>query len=80
MKLGIIGAGKIGEAILKGVFAKGLFAPEDVILSVRTEKHRADLEARFGVRSVLDNRVVASECGIIILAVALDSMKYAKKK
>lgn len=68
-KLGIIGAGKIGEAILKGVFAQGLFVPEDVILTVRTEKHRADLEARFGVRSVLDNRVAAAECDIIILAV-----------
>ncbi|MEN6364798.1 MAG: pyrroline-5-carboxylate reductase [Rectinema sp.] len=68
-RLGIIGAGKIGEALLQGVFAKGLMQPSDVILSVRTEKHRADLEARLGVRSVLDNCLVAEEAEIIVLAV-----------
>jgi pyrroline-5-carboxylate reductase len=68
-KLGIIGAGKIGEALLLGAFAKGLFKPEEVILSVRTESHRADLEARYKVETTLDNRRVAGEAEIVILAV-----------
>jgi pyrroline-5-carboxylate reductase len=68
-RLGIIGAGKIGEAILSGAFAKGLYRPEEVILSVRTEAHRADLETRFGVLATLDNKRVARESEIILLAV-----------
>ncbi len=68
-RLGIIGAGKLGEALLQGVFAKGLVEPRDVILSVRTEKHRAELESRFGVRAVLDNNIVAAEAETIVMAV-----------
>lgn len=68
-KLGIIGAGKIGEALLAGAFAKGLFAPEEVILSVRTEAHRLDLEKRYKVVATLDNRQVAANAEIVLLAV-----------
>jgi pyrroline-5-carboxylate reductase len=68
-KLGIIGAGKIGEAILVGAFERGLYKPNEVIVSVRTEKHREDLEKRLGIHAILDNRVVASETGLIVLAV-----------
>ncbi|PKL75613.1 MAG: pyrroline-5-carboxylate reductase [Candidatus Melainabacteria bacterium HGW-Melainabacteria-1] len=68
-KLGIIGAGKIGEALLAGAFAKNLFAPSEVILSVRSESHRLDLEHRYEVAATLDNRQVAANADIILLAV-----------
>lgn len=68
-KLGIIGAGKIGEAILAGAFSRKLFAAEDVILSVRTEAHRQDLEKRYAVKATLDNREVAKDSKIILMAV-----------
>lgn len=68
-KLGIIGAGKIGEALLAGAFAKGRFAPGEVILSVRTEAHRKELALRYKVDATLDNRLVAANSGIVLLAV-----------
>ncbi|HWR13139.1 MAG TPA: pyrroline-5-carboxylate reductase [Rectinemataceae bacterium] len=68
-KLGIIGAGKIGEAILSGTFANKLYTPEEVILSVRTETHRKDLEDRLKVAATLDNRHVAASSDIILIAV-----------
>lgn len=68
-KLGIIGAGKIGEALLSGAFAKNLFTPEEVILSVRTESHRQDLERRYKTAATLDNRLVAANSNIILLTV-----------
>jgi pyrroline-5-carboxylate reductase len=68
-KLGIIGAGKIGEAILLGAFAKKLFKPLEVILSVRTEAHRLDLENRLKITATLDNSRIAKESEIILLAV-----------
>lgn len=68
-KLGIIGAGKMGEAILAGAFAKGLYSAKDVILSVRTEAHRQELEAKYGVKATLDNRELAKNSDIIVLSV-----------
>lgn len=68
-KLGIIGAGKIGEAILAGAFAKGLYSAGEVILSVHTEAHRKDLETRYGVKATLDNREVAKNADLIVLSV-----------
>jgi pyrroline-5-carboxylate reductase len=68
-KLGIIGAGKIGEAILAGSLAKGLLSPSEVILSVRTEQHRQRLEDTYHVTAVLRNRDVAKQSEIILIAV-----------
>ncbi len=68
-KLGIIGAGKIGEAILAGSLAKGLLAPSDVILSVRTEQHRQNLEEKYHAATVLHNREVARQSEIILISV-----------
>lgn len=68
-KLGIIGTGKLGEAILAGVLAEKIVEAGSIILSVRTEKHRSDLEARYGVRAVLDNNIIAAEAETIIVAI-----------
>jgi len=68
-KLGIIGAGKIGEAILSGALAKGLYSADEVILSVRTEQHRHDLEVTYHVAAVLHNREVARQAEILLVAV-----------
>jgi pyrroline-5-carboxylate reductase len=68
-KLGIIGAGKIGEALVQGVLAKGLVTRDEIILSVKSSKHRDELEARTGIRTVIDNREVAASADTIILAV-----------
>lgn len=68
-KFGIIGAGKIGEAIVQGVLAKGLAKREEIILSVRSEKHRAEIEARTGIKTVLDNRELVSSSEKVMIAV-----------
>jgi pyrroline-5-carboxylate reductase len=68
-ELGIIGAGKIGEALAVGVAKRGFIAKEKILLSVRSERHRAELEARTGIRAVADNLLIARECDNIVLAV-----------
>jgi pyrroline-5-carboxylate reductase len=68
-KLGIIGAGKVGEALAAGVAQRGLVPRDDIILSVRFEKHRSELEARTGIRTILDNRELARSCDAIVIAV-----------
>ena len=68
-KIGVIGAGKIGEALVQGILAKGLATKAEILLSVRSEKRRAELEARMGIRVVLDNREVARTAETLIIAV-----------
>lgn len=68
-RLGIIGAGKIGQALLSGVFSKRLYAKDEVVLSVRTEEHRDALESKFNVATTLDNRAIAANAKVIVLSV-----------
>jgi len=55
-KLGIIGAGKVGEALATGISRRGLVAAGDIVLSDRSSSHREELEARTGFRVIEDNR------------------------
>jgi len=68
-RIGVIGAGKIGEALVQGILAKGLAKREEIILSVKSAAHREELETRLGIRSVTDNATVAGEADTIVLAV-----------
>lgn len=68
-KIGVVGAGKIGEALVQGILAKGLAKKEEILLSVKSEKHRAELEARTGIRVLTDNKAVAAEAETLVLAV-----------
>jgi pyrroline-5-carboxylate reductase len=68
-KLGIIGAGKIGEALAAGVAAKGLVAKGDIVLADRFEARCAELAQRTGFRVIMDNKEVARASDAIILSV-----------
>lgn len=49
--IAIIGAGKMGEALLAGLLAKDR-SPEDVLVTEPREEHAAELRARYGVETV----------------------------
>jgi pyrroline-5-carboxylate reductase len=68
-KLGIIGAGKVGEALATGISRRGLVPAEDIVLSDPSATHRAELEAKTGFRVIPDNREVARLSDTIILSV-----------
>lgn len=68
-KLGFIGCGNMGKAMLGGVVKSGLLAPEEVMAA---DLYAAGLEAvaaEFGIETTTDNRKVAAECETIVLAV-----------
>jgi pyrroline-5-carboxylate reductase len=68
-KLGIIGAGKVGEALATGIAQRGLVAAADIVLSDRSATHRAELAAKTGFRVIADNSEVAHLSDTIILSV-----------
>jgi pyrroline-5-carboxylate reductase len=68
-KLGIIGAGKVGEALAVGVAQRGLVAKADMILSVRRRRTAPSSRRGRAFRTILDNSELARLSDAIIIAV-----------
>lgn len=69
MKIGFIGCGNMGSAMIDGILKKGIFAREEIIVSNLTEAGRKRSEEKMGVRTTLDNKEVVRSAPIIVLAV-----------
>lgn len=67
--LGFIGCGNMAQAMLKGILAKGLYAKEDILVSRRSEGALLQIEQQFGVQITTDNRKVAAESDVLVLAI-----------
>ncbi|HWP57494.1 MAG TPA: pyrroline-5-carboxylate reductase [Candidatus Acidoferrales bacterium] len=68
-RIGVIGAGKIGSAIMRGVIRAGLAAREQVMASDVSEAFRQSLAAELGVEMTSDNGRVCDFADVVILAV-----------
>lgn len=66
--IGFIGGGAMGEAIIKGLLAKG-FAPDKIKLSDKVRERLDYLAGTYGIAATVNNEEVIREAGIIILAV-----------
>ena len=69
IKLGIIGGGVMGEALLSRLIAQQLYRPDDVLVS-EPQAHRRDiLVQKYGVQVTSDNRAVAAASDVLLLAI-----------
>jgi pyrroline-5-carboxylate reductase len=68
-KIGVIGAGKIGSAIARGVIRAGLVAKENVIASDVSAALRQAATQELGIKTTVDNGELGDFADIIILAV-----------
>ncbi len=64
-----IGAGKMGEAILKALLDKGFLAASEVIMSDVSLERLHEMSEKYKVRVVHNNHAAAEEADVIILAV-----------
>lgn len=65
--IAVLGAGKIGEALLSGLLSAGRSA-DDLMLTERYPERAAELEKSYGVRAV-DTATAAREAGVLVVAV-----------
>ncbi len=65
--IAILGAGKIGEALLSGLLTAGR-SVDGLLISERSEERCADLTARYGVRGV-DVATAARDADVLVVAV-----------
>jgi pyrroline-5-carboxylate reductase len=68
-KIGIIGAGKIGAAIARGVIGAGLASKANVMASDVSDALRQAIGAELGVKTTADNRELCDCADIVVLAV-----------
>lgn len=68
-KLGFIGCGNMGSAMLTGILNKGLYEKENVLVSHLTEAGAKRSEEALGVKTTLDNKEVVKFAQIVFIAV-----------
>jgi pyrroline-5-carboxylate reductase len=68
-KIGIIGAGKIGSAIVRGIIGAGLVAREQVMASDVSDALRQSIAKDLGIEATSDNGKVCDFADSVILAV-----------
>lgn len=69
MKLGIIGCGKMGGALLRGVLAAGVYAKSEVLVSDAVAEAAAATAKECGVAVAADNATLAEGVETIVLCV-----------
>jgi pyrroline-5-carboxylate reductase len=69
LRLGIIGAGAMGEAVLAAVLKAGLVQAGEVDMAERYPQRATEVAARYGVRVTSDTEAVAKSSDYLVLAV-----------
>ena len=68
-KIGFIGCGNMGTAIIGGLLKAGLFAKEDIMASTVVEADVQRMKDAYGIEVTFDNTKIADFADIILLAV-----------
>ena len=68
-RVGFIGAGNMGEALIKGILSGRLLKKNDLIVSDKEDKRRLYIRRKYGIRTVRDNLEVVKRSDILILAI-----------
>jgi pyrroline-5-carboxylate reductase len=68
-KIGFIGGGKMGEALIKGVLRAKLSTADKIIVSDVDKKRCQMLEEETGIKTTQENKKVTSNSNVMILAV-----------
>lgn len=65
--LAIIGTGRMGEALLRGLLQSAWVEPHQVVCTARREEHLAELVRAHGVRATADNRTAIEAADVVLL-------------
>ncbi len=74
-ELGVIGAGNMAEAIVRGVLRSGQFKPAQIVASDPTPQRREFFQTELGVRAIEDNLEVSRASSTLLLSVKPQACK-----
>lgn len=68
-RIAVIGAGKLGETLVRGLIAAGRVTAADVAVSAAHRARVEDLERRLGVRGAASNTAAVADAGLVLVCV-----------
>jgi pyrroline-5-carboxylate reductase len=68
-RVGFVGGGNMGEALIRGLLAAGQVPPEHIAATDVRAERTAELARRFGITAHADNARLVREADVVILAV-----------
>jgi len=68
-KVAILGAGRIGEALISGLLSSGWRKPNEIAATARRAERVAELRDRHGVNATLSNHDAAAGASLVVIAV-----------
>ncbi|MDX1775590.1 MAG: pyrroline-5-carboxylate reductase, partial [Desulfobulbales bacterium] len=76
-KLGFIGGGRMGEALIQGILKSGVIAAADILVTDPVPGRREFLTAEYGIKAfdTIQDGNIWSDCSTVILAVKPQIMK-----
>lgn len=69
VRIAILGAGKIGEALVAGLLSSGWSRPEDLVVTARRPERLEELAARYGVTATASNVEAVEGADLVVIAV-----------
>src|SRR3989304_5542187 len=69
LSLAFIGAGVMGEAMMRGLHTQQLVAPDAITASPPRQARLDELASLFGIQATTDNRTATAKADIVILCV-----------
>jgi pyrroline-5-carboxylate reductase len=68
-RVAILGAGTIGESLLRGLLSGGWRRPGEIVATLREEQHARELGERHGVHVTLSNAEAVAGAALVVIAV-----------
>jgi pyrroline-5-carboxylate reductase len=68
-RIAVLGAGKIGEALISGLLSAGWRLPSEIVATGRRAERLDELRERYRIRTTLANAEAASGAALIVIAV-----------
>src|SRR5687768_16253142 len=68
-KIGILGCGNLGQALLRAFIDSGLVPPENLFVTNRMERKSAKIAEEFGVNALHTNEELVDLCEAVIIGV-----------
>jgi pyrroline-5-carboxylate reductase len=68
-RIAVLGAGKIGEALISGLLSSEWRAPGDIVATGRRAERLTELHERYRIRTTLSNPDAAARAALVVIAV-----------
>lgn len=68
-KIGMIGIGNMGQAVVKGILSSELVPPNNIYISNRSPGKLNKFKEKYGVNAVTNNEELIDECDVVIIGI-----------